>query len=275
MHTTLIILAAGTSSRMNKSLVTSNLSKALIGIDESGRPILDYVLMNAKQAGYQNIYVVVGEDSEGFKTNYGSQVKDNDFNGLNLSYATQYIPNNRTKPFGTADALLQTLEQYHHLQKDSFTVCNCDNLYSINAFRALKNSKASNAFIGYDRNGLQFSSERISKFALVHLDRHNYLVNIIEKPKTIAFSKFKDSAGTLRVSMNIFKLNGTDIYPFLKNCPVNPERDEKELPTAILNMCKTIPNAMLGIPFNEHVPDLTSKEDITVLKNYIKAHFKA
>ena len=73
--------------------------------------------------------------------------------------------------------------------------------------------------------------------------------------------------------MNIFKLNGNSIYPFLKFCPVNVERNEKELPTTVLNLCKSQPKTVRGIPFNEHVPDLTSKEDIEILKQYMKDHF--
>jgi len=281
MHTNLIILAGGASSRMNKSLEQGsssnvpNVSKALIGMDKSGRPILDYLLFNAEKAGFKNVYLVVGEHAEGFKKCYGNKPKDNKFKGLNISYAIQYIPKYRTKPFGTADALFQALEQYPNLQNESFTVCNSDNLYSVEAFSVLKNSSYTNAFIAYDRDGLNFTMERISRFALVLLDSEDYLVDIIEKPSADKIDSYRDSFGKFRVSMNIFKLSGKMIYPFLKDCPIHPERHEKELPTAILNMCHSFPKAMKGYLFNEHVPDLTSKEDIEVLKTYIEKHFKA
>lgn len=277
MHSNLIILAGGASSRMNASLKQegSKVSKALIGMDKSGRPILDYLLFNAEKAGFKNVYLVVGEHAEGFKKCYGNKSKNNRFKGLNISYAIQYIPENRTKPFGTADALFQALEQYPNLQKENFTVCNSDNLYSVEAFSILKNSSDKNAFIAYDRDGLNFTMERISRFALVLLDSENYLVDIIEKPSADTIDSYKDSFGKFRVSMNIFKLNGKMIYPFLKDCPIHPERNEKELPSAILNLCHFFTKAMKGYLFNEHVPDLTSKEDIEVLKTYIEKHFKA
>lgn len=281
MLSNLIILAGGASSRMNKSLEqggssnVSKVSKALIGMDKSGRPILDYLLINAEKAGFKNVYLVIGEQAEGFKKCYGNKIKNNTFKGLNISYAIQYIPKHRTKPFGTADALFQALEQYPNLQNESFTVCNSDNLYSVEAFSVLKNSSETNAFIAYDRDGLNFTMERISRFALVLLDSENYLEDIIEKPTADKIDSYKDSFGKFRVSMNIFKLSGKMIYPYLKNCPIHPERHEKELPTAILNMCHSFPKAMKGYLFNEHVPDLTSKEDIEVLKTYIKKHFKA
>ncbi|HEX9826600.1 MAG TPA: sugar phosphate nucleotidyltransferase [Flavobacteriaceae bacterium] len=278
MHANLIILAGGASSRMNNSLELGHnvpkVSKALIGMDKDGRPILDYLLYNAEKAGYKNVYLVVGEHSEGFKKCYGNKTKNNTFKGLNISYAIQYIPKHRAKPFGTADALFQALEQYPNLQNEAFTVCNSDNLYSVEAFSVLKNSRDNHAFIAYNRDGLNFTMDRISRFALVLLDSENYLVDIVEKPSTDTIDSFKDRFGKFRVSMNIFKFNGKEIYPFLKDCPIHPKRDEKELPIAVLNMCNSIPRAMKGFLLSEHVPDLTSKEDISILKTYIQEHYK-
>ena len=73
--------------------------------------------------------------------------------------------------------------------------------------------------------------------------------------------------------MNAFKFNGSTLYTHLKNCPVNTERDEKELPTVLLNSVKANPNTTLGIPFSEHVPDLTAKEDIADVKEYLKKNY--
>jgi glucose-1-phosphate adenylyltransferase len=285
MHDNLIILAGGASSRMKKSLASANLSeeeiiaansvsKALIGIGKDNRPILDYLLFNAEKAGFKIVFLVVGENSDSFKKYYGDSSK-NTFNNLELHLATQYIPAGRIKPFGTADALLQALNQYPHLKNETFTVCNSDNLYSVEVFKALRKNKDMNAFISYDRDGLLFTMERISRFALVLLDNQNFVSDIIEKPSEEKIEAYRDSQGKFRVSMNIFKLNGNEIYPYLLHCPVHSERDEKELPLAILNLCKVNPKALKGIPFDEHVPDLTSKEDIKILKKYIEDHFSA
>jgi len=285
MHNNLIILAGGASSRMKKSMASVNLSeediksantlsKALIGIGKDNRPILDYLLFNAEKAGFKNVFIVVGENSESFQKYYGD-TSNNTFNNLELHFSTQYIPDGRIKPFGTADALSQALHQYPKLQNETFTVCNSDNLYSVDVFKALRKNKDANAFISYDRDGLLFTMERIARFALVLLDTENFVTDIIEKPSEDKVEGYRDIHGKFRVSMNIFKLNGNEIYPYLLHCPVHPERDEKELPLAILNMCKNNPKALKGIPFKEHVPDLTSKEDIEILKKYIEDHFPA
>lgn len=284
MHDNLIILAGGASSRMKKQVTVDNLSeeeiaqanersKGLIGVGPNGRPLLDYLLLNAKKAGYKNIYIIIGEQGDLFKEFYGSENSNNDFNGLTISFATQYIPEGRIKPFGTADALFQAIEQYPELNAQEYTVCNSDNLYSTEALYALRETSSPNAFISYNRDALEFPSERISRFAIAKLSENNQLLDILEKPTAEVLESYKDAEGKLRVSMNAFKFNGALLYPYLKNCPVHPERDEKELPTVLLNALKEHPDTTLGIPFSEHVPDLTAKEDIAEVKAYLKKHY--
>ncbi len=278
----LVILAGGASSRMKKQINSdinlteaekkqaNNRSKALISIGENDRPILDYLLLNAKNAGFKVIYIVTGEGNSLFKSFYGDNNEGNNFNGLTINYAIQYIPKERKKPFGTADALCQAMMQYPELKKSSFVVCNSDNLYSKNAFELLRmQPKTTNALIAYNRGSLKFTLERISRFALLSIE-NNLLINIIEKPELNQIDNFKDEQGSLRVSMNIFRFNGKMIFPYLENCPVSEERNEKELPTALLNMIKDYPKSTITIPLSEHVPDLTSKEDIHVLKEYVR-----
>lgn len=284
MHNNLIILAGGASSRMKKEVLSDNLtdeeiaqanerSKGLIGVGPNGRPLLDYLLLNAKNAGYQNIYIIIGEQGDLFKEFYGSDNKNNNFHGLTISFATQYIPEGRVKPFGTADALFQALEQYPELNSQYYTVCNSDNLYSTKALLALRETDSPNAFISYNRDAMEFPLERISRFAIAKLDKNNQLLDILEKPSADHIEEYKDSEGKLRVSMNAFKFNGALLFPYLKNCPVHPERDEKELPTVLLNAIKDHSDITIGIPFSEHVPDLTAKEDIFEVKEYLKKHY--
>lgn len=285
MTNTLLILAGGASSRMKRSMAVEGLSeeeikkanassKALIEFGKDKRPVLDYLLMNAEKAGFERVFLIVGEQNQAFRAYYGDKASGNRFRNLSISYATQYITEGRSKPFGTADAVTQALEQFPKLQQETFCVCNCDNLYSVDAMRKMARSKDANAFIAYDRDGLNYPSERISRFALTLLDADQNLIDIIEKPASEAIESYRDANGKLRVSMNIFSFHGPDLFPYLKNCPTHPIRNEKELPSAILNFCKDHPGRFKGIPLHEHVPDLTSKQDILIVKNYINEHFK-
>lgn len=284
MYNNLVILAGGASSRMKKEAVLDTLSpeeiaqanersKGLIGVGSDGRPLLDYLLLNAKKAGYKNIYIIIGEKGELFKEFYGSENTNNNFHGLNISFAVQYIPEGRVKPFGTADALFQAVEQFPELNSQQYAVCNSDNLYSTAALLALRETTSPNAFIAYDRDALEFPSERISRFAIAKLDQNNQLLDVLEKPSPEVLSDYKDIEGKIRVSMNAFKFNGNTLYKHLQNCPLHPERDEKELPTVLLNMVKENPETTLGVPFSEHVPDLTAKEDIADVKAYLQKYY--
>ena len=197
--------------------------------------------------------------------NFKNYFSQNKYEGININFAIQYIENKRVKPSGTADAVFQTLVQYPILKKLNFCVCNSDNLYSKEALLKIRTTKSLNAFISYERECLKFSSEKIRSFSVLKLDKENYLLDIIEKPSQNDLEKFKDSKGISRVNMNLFKFNGVVFFDFLKECPFDPVRNEKELPTAVLNISKKIPNSVLGIPHCEHVPDLTSKDDISLL----------
>ncbi|SDB59537.1 glucose-1-phosphate thymidylyltransferase/glucose-1-phosphate adenylyltransferase [Flavobacteriaceae bacterium MAR_2010_188] len=285
MTDTLIILAGGASSRMKNSEGNSSLSpeeikqansksKGLISIDDKGRPILDYLLFNAKKAGYEKIIFVVSDSGSGhFKELYGEKTKDNDFNGLKISYATQHIPENREKPLGTADAVFQAIEQFAELKSKEFAVCNSDNLYTINGLLKIRTQEWNNALLGYDRDALQFSSERISRFAILKLDQEDYLIDIIEKPELSNLEVFADEKGKLRVSMNIFKFNGKDLFEYFRDCPMHPVRNEKEIPSVLKNFIDKENGEIKVIPISEHVPDLTSKEDISEMKSFINKNY--
>ncbi|GAB1309479.1 hypothetical protein KH5_21620 [Urechidicola sp. KH5] len=281
IHTNLVILAGGASSRMKKQLQSSgNLSseevaqantrsKGLISIDGSGRPLMDYLLYHAQKAGYKTIYIITGEDNSLFKSFYGEKNSGNIYNGLTIHFATQFIPKDRVKPFGTADALWQAMEQYPELKTKAFTVCNSDNLYSIEALKLMRTSDSNNALVSYDRDGLKYSADRIARFALMQFNQSNELMGIKEKPTVFEVDSYRDSYGKLRVSMNIFSFYGAEFYEFVRDCEVHPKRNEKELPSAIMAMIRSGKGKVEGVPYFGHVPDLTSKDDIIILKEYV------
>lgn len=277
MTDTLIILAAGASSRMKQSLqrntgpiAHSFQSKALIPLGESRRPALDYLLDQAEEAGFQKIIIVVGEDSIDFRSYFGTKDAHNRYRCFDLSYAVQKTPTGRSKPLGTADALSQTIDQFPYLLKEQMVVCNGDNLYSYNALKTLKDAVEPNALISYNRKGLKFPTEKILTFALLIVNSAGYLKEIIEKPSPENSEKYKDPNGQLHVSMNIWKFNGTDIYPCLVNTPVHPIRNEKEIPTSALLLANLTQKGLKAYPISEHVPDLTAVEDIQEVENYLK-----
>jgi len=274
MTKTIVVLAAGMSSRMKKSAdleidtkkadEANKKSKSLITF--GNKPFIYFLLKNISNAGFETVIMVVGNDHDDFK----SQIDLLDITSkLEIKYATQKIPRDRVKPFGTADAVFQTMEQIPELQNESFCVCNSDNLYSSSSFKLIRENSFENAVLAYDRDSLEFPKERVSSFSILMMDNDFNLVNFIEKPTPEQVSENLDENGKIRVSMNIFKFNGNHAFDFIKNCPINPIRIEKELPSAIVNMISDNSFYMKGIPIAEHVPDLTSKADINIIQKLI------
>lgn len=281
----LVILAGGVSSRMRHSQVDSTAidskllkdaeqkSKSMIRIGEGDRPFLDYLLFNAKLAGYTDVVIVVSEKDDSIKNHYDENKNDLWLAGIEISYATQQIPEGREKPLGTADALLQALLVKEDWHGKSFTMCNSDNLYSQNALSLMKTSKYPNALVDYDRDGLGVEKERVEKFAITKKDDEGFLLEIIEKPSAQQVEAAKSASGFVGVSMNIFKFSYDMIRPSLEIVPMNEIRKEKELPTAVKLMMGKNPKSVYCYHLSEAVPDLTSKRDIIKVKKYLEEKF--
>lgn len=282
----LVVLAAGVSSRMKRSLADAKLvdasvadeasrkPKSMIGVGKESRPFLDYLLYNAREAGYRDIVLVVGEDDAAMRIMYGSADQRNAFHGLSISYARQRIPHGRSKPLGTADALLCALDARPDWAGGMLTVCNSDNLYSHNALRLLAESTHPGALIDYDRATLQFDHDRIQQFAVLQKDPEGYLTKIIEKPSHEELLAAADADGRIGVSMNIFRFSYDRILPALRTVPLHPARQEKELPPAVMLLVERDPRAMAAIPLSEFVPDLTSVHDVARVREYLATEFE-
>jgi len=273
-NTSLIIMVGGASSRMKRSLkaregqkgIMENIPhKSLIPVGKNERPFLYYLVKNAMEAGYTKLYLITSPENQAFQN-----LKDNGGfpSEMDVFLAIQNVPQGRTKPLGTADALQQCLDQYPELKQTIFTVCNGDNLYSVGALKDLRADRAApHALISYGSSGFDYTEERIAKFAVMDISSDGFLQKIIEKPNVEDVPKYKDASGELRVSMNIFSFSGVEIYPYLKNCPVDPVRDEKELPKAVAILVGEQPRSVFCIPRSEHIPDLTDANDIQLFKN--------
>ena len=267
-------MAGGASSRMKRSLSTHALDaktaqtaaqvhKAMIPLGKSQHPLIYRLLSNALEAGHTSVYIIVAEHDTTFKSWWENLSNTNPLRQLQVSFAYQKTPEDRTKPLGTADALYQALVQYPDLQQGTFTVCNGDNLYDSESFSLLLQVRGTpNALIAYDRDGLAFDTARIAQFAIIQTDTQGHLKNIIEKPEPETLEKYRDGEGKLRVSMNIFSLDGKLLLPFLRDCPLHPTRNEKELPQAIRNYIQHHPKTLRCYPHDVHLPDLTSAADI-------------
>jgi NDP-sugar pyrophosphorylase family protein len=277
MDKKLIIMAGGASSRMKRSLETSELTpetkkiassahKSLIPLGSKQKPLLFQLIQNAVNAGFKEVYLITSPENEAFRECVGSASKNNLFAGALVHYAIQYLPQGRNKPLGTADAVQQAMEQHPELKNEFFSICNADNLYSVHAFALLLAPRDTpHALISYNRSSLNYSSARMSSFAIIDISEEGLLENIIEKPDPETFKNYEDTSDHIGVSMNIFSFEGALLFPYLKNCPIHLERNEKELPEAVRIMISEPKNKIRCFKVSEHILDLTSAED---LKNF-------
>jgi ADP-glucose pyrophosphorylase len=267
-------MAGGASSRMKRSLGKSKLSeskkklahsvhKSLIPLGIEQKPLIFHLISNAVAAGYSDIYLITSPENQAFQEYIGKDKSNNTYAGAQAHFVIQDTPEDRVKPLGTADAVEQALNQYPELQNQTFTICNGDNLYSCDAFKQLrKERKTPNALISYARSALNYSDERLVSFAVMDIDSQGYLKALVEKPNPETIEKYRDHTGEIRVSMNIFSFVGKQLYPYLKNCPIHPDRNEKELPEAIRLLNEKEPNQIECFGVNENILDLTSADDI-------------
>ncbi|MEO8167407.1 MAG: sugar phosphate nucleotidyltransferase [bacterium] len=283
MDRNLVILAGGASSRMKKSVDADSTTpddlakevrtkpKAMLTV--GSRPFLDFLLLNIEKAGYENVVIVVGEKDNSIYENYQRNNGARGFRQLRFSFVPQIIPAGLERPLGTADALLQALNATPSWTGKHFTACNSDNLYSETVLRLLLEDNHANAMIDYDRSTLLFPEERIAQFAIIRKDKDGFLEDIIEKPSPDELKHACDSHGRLGVSMNIWRLSYDMILSHLKAAPLHHERHEKELPVAVQMLVRQSPKSVFTIPRSEHVIDLTSRADISIVRKYLKEHF--
>ncbi len=279
MEPRLVILAGGISSRMRtpaRGFVDPDLlrdaaekSKSMIALGPGGRPFLDYLLDNAREAGYQEILIVVGERDDSIRAYYERTSLAG--KGLTLGFARQPIPLGRSKPLGTADALLCGLRSRPEWSGGKFTVCNSDNLYSVAALRQMLMAAEPNALVDYDRDALGCEPERVRQFAVLEADQEGYLRVIHEKPDPSLIARIAGAHGRVGVSMNLFRFSYDMILPCLERVPLHELRQEKELPAAVMLLVSREPHAVRVYRRAEPVPDLTSPDDIQKVRDFIRS----
>lgn len=282
----LLILAGGASSRMKKNTENlpevdsflidqaNSLTKGMIGVGQGGKSLIDYLLLNANLAGFTEVLLVLHPDDTVTQEYYEQLATTGRAWNMTFRFARQFILAGREKPAGTADALYQALFQNTEWQTGRFVVCNSDNLYSITALNLIWDCIYPNALISYDRDAMKFPQERISSFAIIKTDAEGFLEEIIEKPSDDDTSSILSSQGRLGVSMNLFVMDAATMFPILESTPFHPVRNEKELPTAVSLYGQKFGQGFFTIPLAEHVPDLTSKEDLRVVQDYLSEHYK-
>lgn len=135
MKTTLVIMAAGIGSRYGGGI------KQLAAVGPNGEIIMDYSIHDAIEAGFDKIIFIIRHDIEqAFREAIGDRIEGICAGlGVELGYAFQELdalpegvtlPEGRTKPWGTGQAVLSCKDQLD----GPFAVINADDYYGKQAF---------------------------------------------------------------------------------------------------------------------------------------------
>ena len=126
MDVTLVVLAAGIGSRFGGL-------KQVQPITPSGWCLLDFSVRDAVSAGFNKVVFIIRPDIEDdFKQLVGNRIAS----FVDVQYVMQssdHMPQGRSKPFGTAHALLCC----NGIVNTPFAVINADDYYGVNAFDSI------------------------------------------------------------------------------------------------------------------------------------------
>ena len=129
MQPTLLILAAGMASRYGSM-------KQIQSFGPSGETIMEYSIFDAIKAGYKKVvFIIRKEFLDDFKEVFGTKLEgkvevDYVFQELDAFIGNRNVPEGRTKPWGTAHAILCAKD----VVKEPFSVINADDFYGRDAF---------------------------------------------------------------------------------------------------------------------------------------------
>lgn len=131
MNTTLIIMAAGIGSRFGEGI------KQLAQMGPNGEIIMDYSIHDAKEAGFNKVVFIIRKDIfKEFEEIIGNRIKEQ----IDVEYVFQElddlpegfeVPEGRTKPWGTGQAVLCCKD----VVKEPFVIINADDYYGKEAFK--------------------------------------------------------------------------------------------------------------------------------------------
>jgi NDP-sugar pyrophosphorylase family protein len=129
MQPTLLILAAGMASRYGSM-------KQVQAFGPSGETIMEYSIYDAMRAGFKKVVFIIREEfAQNFKDIIEPKLKGKMevgyvFQELKSFIGDRKIPAERTKPWGTAHAVLCAKDTVH----EPFAVINADDFYGRDAF---------------------------------------------------------------------------------------------------------------------------------------------
>lgn len=283
---TLLIMAAGMGSRFGGL-------KQIEPVGPNGEFIIDYSIYDAIKAGFTKVVIIIKEENyNDFKETIGKRIKDQ----IDVEYVFQKIedipngynvPNERIKPWGTAQALYAAKD----IIDGPFAVISADDFYGREPYNLLIESmkKGEYSAIGYKIGNTLTQNGSVKRG--VCFSKNNYLTKIIESKVKFENNKIMGiplSGGESyeinneqSVSMLMFGLQPSlfeyikeDMPKFFKKHENDLSSCEYLLPEVLGDMLEKNAVNIKLIPTQAVWKGVTYKEDLEDLKKYINSEIE-
>lgn len=286
MKPTLVIMAAGMASRYGSL-------KQVQSFGPSGETIMDYSIYDAIQTGFKKVvFIIRKEFAEDFKAIFEPKLKgkieiEYVFQDLNSFVDGYTLPADRTKPWGTAHAILCASGAV----QDPFIVINADDFYGRDAFQKAYDFLVKDAsdhtfgLVGYNLINTLSDNGSVSR-GVCKVDSANNLVEIAERTKIYADGdrivyedgdKKVEVPSNSKVSMNfwcftpyVFTICKELFDEFLKT-NLNQPKAEIFVVDVAANFITLPDNALKVLPTDAAWFGVTYKEDAPDVKREIEA----
>lgn len=278
MKPTLVILAAGMASRYGSM-------KQVQGFGPGNETIMDYSIYDAIRAGFGKVVFIIRRNfADDFKKIFEPKLKNRIateyvFQEMDMFMNGFEVPAERTKPWGTAHALLSARDAV----KEPFAVINADDFYGRDAFNKANDflmkecSEKLACNIGYELSKTLSEHGTVSR-GVCEVDTEGFLISINERTKIykedgkIVYEENgvkHEVPASLKASMNfwcfhnsIFRLTERMFHDFLKD-NINNLKSEFFIPivgdqfiSKRLGKIKVIPTSSqwFGVTYKEDAP---------------------
>ena len=274
-------MAAGIGSRFGTGI------KQLTKMNDAGEIIIDYSIFDAKEAGFDRVAFVIRHDIEDeFREVIGNRIEkeipvDYVFQELSDLPEGFSVPEGRTKPWGTGQAILACKGTV----KNPFVIINADDYYGKTAFRLLhdflteeheKTDQMRMAMAGFVLKNTVSENGTVTRGVCI-VGQDNMLKGVIES-RDIAIRDGKATTSTAEskdiinpesiVSMNMWACDPDflDILEerfigFLSNPAKDPLKGEFLVPVLIDRLIKENQASVKVLPTSDKWIGITYRED--------------
>lgn len=246
-----VVMARGLGTRMRKAAEEAELNEAQRAVAATGvkglmpigrHPFLDYVLSALADGGVDQACLVIGPEHHALRDHYGKLPTTR----IRIAFAEQ------AEPRGTADAVAAA-ESW--VGTDRFLVLNSDNLYPVEAIRALVEMDTG-GIAAFRRESIikdaRQPRERIARYPVVRADEQGYLTRLEDQ----AASTEADPP----ISMNLWGFTPR-IFDACRR--IRPSANgELELQAAVAYAIRELGELMRVVTFALPVLDITSRADV-------------